>query len=76
MHRNRARAAHSAILGGMNGAASSRTAGGGAERDQDTVFEPQSIQARILALRAEVPRAEWARVPRDGARAAGLRGES
>ncbi len=75
MRRDRARAGASDILTGMNGAASSPTANGSAESDKQAAFNPESIQARILALRALVPRTEWARVPRDGARSNGQRGE-
>ena len=36
--------------------------------EAETQFAPDSIQARLLELRREIPLKEWAKVPRDGSR--------
>ena len=43
------------------------TAGGGSSsRPGEASFPAESIQARLVELRREVPRSEWCKVPPDG----------
>ncbi len=38
------------------------------EGEGEVQFAPDSIQARLIELRREIPPKEWAKVPRDGSR--------
>jgi hypothetical protein len=38
------------------------------EGEAEIRFAPDSIQARLIELRREIPSEEWAKVPRDGSR--------